>query len=83
MVRYRYTKAEWRYASALLRILCMRVSSHKLLNLVSWMSSAECSVGFQLVRASSMAWEVLSSSVRRTVALEVSPACIASAREFL
>jgi hypothetical protein len=35
------------------------------------------------VRAISMAWEVFSSSVRRTVALLVWPAAIAASREDL
>ena len=40
-------------------------------------------VGFQFVSANSIACEVLSSSVRKTVALLVSPAAIAASREFL
>jgi hypothetical protein len=39
--------------------------------------------GFQLVRACSMAWDVLSSSVRRTVALIVSPIARADLIEAL
>jgi hypothetical protein len=57
-------------------------------------SSADDSVGFSSLpgeprrgfhsrSAISMAWEVLSSSVRRTVALLVSPAAIAASRETL
>lgn len=41
------------------------------------------SVGFQFVSAISMAWDVLSSSVRRTVALLSSPAIRASSRDCL
>lgn len=45
--------------------------------------SSEMHVGFQFVRANSMACDVLSSSVRRTVALLVSPLAIAASIDCL
>ncbi len=47
------------------------------------MGSMDESVGFQFVRASSMACEAFSSSTRRTVAVLVWPAATAVLSEFL
>lgn len=56
----------------------MRVSSAGL-----WMAMGSKRVGVHSCRASSMAWELFSSSVRRTVALLVRPVARASWRDFL
>lgn len=86
-------KAEWRYASALLRMLWIRKlsivsgsskspTSLTSSDLVSF-SSLETNVGVQLVSASSIACDEFSSSVLMTTALLVSPAAIAESSEVL
>lgn len=50
---------------------------------ISFSEGSGVHVGFQFVRASSMAWEVFSSSVRRTMALLVSPLEMAASRACL
>lgn len=86
-------KAEWRYASALLRILWIRelstVSTTSRSSIspsssgLTSFSSCEASVGFQLVRASSIACDEFSSSVLMTTALLVCPAASAASSEVL
>lgn len=80
--------AECRYASALLRIPCIRVSSFSFLKIAfcespSALAEACETVGFQVLSANSIACEAFSNSVLRTEALLVWPATVADSSEFL
>lgn len=61
----------------------MRISSARTPLWSSMEKIDEVSWGFHSLRAISIAWDVFSSSVRRTVALLVSPAAVAASSEDL